>query len=71
MTGVPLRFGRFSLVGFMGALLQLTLVFLLTRYFGVLSTAATLAAVEITILHNFSGMSASRGGIEALKAPGS
>lgn len=37
----------------MGALLQLMLVFLLTNYFGVLSTAATLVAIEITILHNF------------------
>ena len=53
MTSVGWRIGRFSLVGFMGALLQLTLVFLLTTYFGVLSTAATLVAVEITILHNF------------------
>lgn len=56
MTGVEWRFGRFSrfsLVGCMGALLQLTLVFLLTNYFGVLSTAATLFAVEITVLHNF------------------
>jgi putative flippase GtrA len=56
VTSVEWRFGRFSrfsLVGFMGALLQLMLVFLLTKYFGVLSTAATLVAVEITILHNF------------------
>jgi len=37
----------------MGALLQLMLVSLLTKYFGVLSTAATLVAVEITVLHNF------------------
>ena len=53
MTGVGWRIGRFSLVGFIGALLQLTLIFLLTNYFGVLSTAATLVAVEITVLHNF------------------
>ena len=53
MTGVGWRFGRFSLVGLMGALLQLTLVFLLTKYLQVLSTAATLVAVEFTILHNF------------------
>ena len=53
MTGVGWRLGRFSLVGFMGALLQLTLVSLLTRYFGVWSTSATLLAVEITVLHNF------------------
>ena len=53
MTGYAGRFGRFSLVGFMGAILQLTLVWLLTECFGVLSTAAMLVAVEITILHNF------------------
>jgi putative flippase GtrA len=53
VTGVTQRFGRFSLVGFMGALLQLTLVFLLTNYFRVLSSAAILIAVEITVLHNF------------------
>ena len=53
MTGYAGRFGRFSLVGFMGALLQLTMVSLLTKHFGALSTAATLMAVEITILHNF------------------
>jgi putative flippase GtrA len=53
MTGVGRRFGRFGLVGFMGALVQLTLVFLLTKGFGVLSTVAMLVAVEITILHNF------------------
>ena len=47
------RFSRFSVVGFLGAALQLTLVFLLTKYVGVLTTAATLVAVEITILHNF------------------
>jgi putative flippase GtrA len=44
---------RFSLVGFMGAILQLTLVWLLTNCFGILSTAAMLVSVEITILHNF------------------
>jgi len=37
----------------MGAVLQLTLVSLLTRYFGGLSAVATLVAVEITVLHNF------------------
>jgi putative flippase GtrA len=53
VTGVGWRFGRFSLVGFVGAVLQLMLVSLLTKYFGVLSTAATLVAVEITVVHNF------------------
>jgi len=37
----------------MGAILQLTLVWLLTECFGILSTAAVLVAVEVTILHNF------------------
>ena len=50
MTG---RFGRFTFVGFIGAMLQLMLVSLLTKWFGVLSTAATLIAVEIALLHNF------------------
>src|ERR1700692_1869453 len=56
MTGVEQRFGRFCrfiLVGFMGAVLQLILVSLLTKGFGLLSVAATLVAVEITVLHNF------------------
>ena len=53
MTRVEWRFGRFTLVGFMGALLQLTLMFLLMRSLGALSIAATPVAVEITILHNF------------------
>ena len=47
------RFGRFILVGSLGAILQLLLISLLTTCFGVLSTAATLMAVELTILHNF------------------
>jgi putative flippase GtrA len=37
----------------MGAVLQLILVSLLTKCFGVFSAAATIVAVEITILHNF------------------
>jgi putative flippase GtrA len=53
MTRVVSRFRRFSLVGFVGALLQLMLVWLLTKNFGGLSTVSTLLAVEITILHNF------------------
>lgn len=53
MTGYAARIGRFSLVGFLGAVLQLTLMSLLTKYFGVFSAVATLIAVEIAILHNF------------------
>ena len=64
------RLSRFSLVGFIGALLQLALVSLLTKYFGVLSTAATLVAVELTILQTSSGMSTSLGAIAVPKASG-
>ena len=53
MTSVLWRFGRFSLVGFMGAVLQLILISHLIRYFAAFSIAATPTAVEITILHNF------------------
>jgi putative flippase GtrA len=53
MTSVESRFGRFSFVGLIGAVLQLLLISLLTKYFRIGSLAATLIAVEITILHNF------------------
>jgi putative flippase GtrA len=53
VTRVESRFSRFSLVGMIGALLQLLLISLLTKYFRIGSIAATLIAVEITILHNF------------------
>jgi len=53
MKSVESRFGRFSLVGLLGALLQLLLISLLTQYFGFAGVAATPIAVEITILHNF------------------
>ena len=47
------RFCRFILVGWFGALLQLSLLYLFTQRLRVSSIAATLAAVEITVLHNF------------------
>jgi putative flippase GtrA len=53
MTSSEWRFARFSLVGFMGAVLQLTLMFLLMRCFVALKIAATPVAVEVAILHNF------------------
>ena len=53
MKSVESRFGRFSLVGLLGALLQLLLISLLTKYLGFGGTTATPIAVEITILHNF------------------
>ena len=53
MTSVESRFSRFSFVGLIGALLQLLLISLLTKYFRIGRLAATLIAVEITILHNF------------------
>ena len=53
MRKVRRRFGRFSLVGLLGAILQLLLIWLFVEYFGILSVVATPVAVEITILHNF------------------
>jgi len=47
------RFSRFSAVGVIGAGLQLLLMSLLTKCFGLLSVIATPVAVEITLLHNF------------------
>jgi dolichol-phosphate mannosyltransferase len=47
------RFCRFILVGLLGTVLQVSLLYLLTRWFRVSSVAATSAAVEITVLHNF------------------
>lgn len=47
------RFGRFSLVGLMGAALQLLVLVLLTHCFDIRRVAAAAAAVELTILHNF------------------
>ena len=51
MKSLMRRCGRFGLVGIMGAALQVALVSLLSRWFGV--AAATPVAVEIAILHNF------------------
>lgn len=47
------RFGRFSLVGLLGAALQLLLLRLLTECFHMPAVAATAMAAEITVLHNF------------------
>src|SRR5271170_3694977 len=47
------RFVRFALVGFVGAVLQLLVILLLTKHFGKFSAVATPVAVEIAILHNF------------------
>lgn len=44
---------RFALVGLIGAVLQLTLLYIFKNRFGVATTIATPLAVEITILHNF------------------
>lgn len=48
-----MRFGKFNLVGLIGAVLQIALLTLLTRYAGLASVAATPIAVEAAILHNF------------------
>jgi putative flippase GtrA len=47
------RFGRFGLVGLMGAMLQSLLIWGFTKHLGIVGGAATPLAVEITILHNF------------------
>lgn len=47
------RFGKFSLVGLLGAVLQLMLLSLLTKLFRVPVLAATPLAVELVLLHNF------------------
>lgn len=47
------RFGRFNLVGLMGAALQLVLFDLLMERFGLSAVVAAPIAVEIVILHNF------------------
>jgi putative flippase GtrA len=46
------RVGRFSLVGLLGAALQLFLLHLLTAYVHLCDVAATPIAVEIAMLHN-------------------
>ena len=48
-----LRFGKFNLVGLIGAVLQLLLFYLLMKACHVSETGATFIAVEIVILHNF------------------
>jgi dolichol-phosphate mannosyltransferase len=45
------RFGRFNLVGLLGAGVQISIVSLLSRYLG--PAAATCVAVEIAVVHNF------------------
>ena len=47
------RFGRFNLVGLMGAALQLVLLDLLMECFGLPAILAAPIAVETAILHNF------------------
>jgi dolichol-phosphate mannosyltransferase len=47
------RFGRFNLVGLMGAGLQLVLLDLLMECCGLSGVAAAPIAVEIVVLHNF------------------
>lgn len=47
------RFGKFNLVGVLGAALQVALLWLLTKHFRVGSPAAAPMAVEIVVLHNF------------------
>jgi len=48
------RFGKFNLVGLLGAVLQMFLLWLLTNRFHLSALAATPVAVEIVVLHNLS-----------------
>lgn len=48
-----IRFGKFTLVGWLGAALQLAALYLLTSGFQVRTFFATPVAVEIALLHNF------------------
>lgn len=47
------RFGKFNLVGVMGAALQLVLLDLLIERFGLSAIVAAPIAVETAVLHNF------------------
>ncbi len=47
------RFGRFNLVGLVGAALQVMLFDVLMKCWGLADVAATLIAVEVALLHNF------------------
>lgn len=47
------RFGKFNLVGLMGAVLQLLTFDLLFRYLQLAGAAAAAFSVEIAVLHNF------------------
>ena len=53
LAGKWLRFGRFSLVGVIGTVLQLLLLYVLIKCFHHPAVAAMPLAVEITVLHNF------------------
>ena len=48
-----LRFGKFNLVGLLGAVLQLMLFYLLMRAGHLSTSPATVIAVEIAVLHNY------------------
>jgi putative flippase GtrA len=48
-----MRFGRFNLVGLLGAALQLILIAVLTHGIHLKTIVATPIAVEIVVLHNF------------------
>ncbi len=47
------RFGRFSLVGLLGAALQLLLLYALTERFHLPVVVATPFALELVVIHNF------------------
>lgn len=52
MKSLATRFGKFSLVGALGAIVQLATATILVKIFDFSAVAATPFAVEIAILHN-------------------
>jgi len=52
MKKLATRFGKFGLVGVLGAIIQLAAATLLVRFFRFTAVVATALAVEVAILHN-------------------
>ena len=52
MKSLAARFGRFNLVGILGAIVQLAALSILTKCFRLSTIAATPIAIEIAVLHN-------------------
>ena len=53
MSGKCARFGKFNLIGILGAVIQLTVFGVLVRWRGLSEVAAAAVAVEVVLLNNF------------------